>query len=76
MKNLTKKELMDLEVEITPSGFTLWMGKKGDPKRRWMLDGSLVKTDAEIRLGNFNMDYPFKAVYSSATHSITLKKES
>ena len=64
MKNLSKKDLKNLEVEITRSGFTLWMGKKGDVKRRWLIDGSLVKIDAEIRLGNLNMDYPFKAIYT------------
>ena len=52
-------DLESLRVEITEKGFTLWVTEKYKDKddkvqerEHWLLDGSLIKEDGVIRIGN------------------------
>lgn len=80
MKNLSKKELKALRVEINEvGGFTLWAfeekiinGKK-HKIRHWLIDGSCVTEDASIRISNSNC-YKINAIYDESENLIKLVK--
>lgn len=71
MKDLTKKELMSLEIVTNPSGFTIWIGKGNS--RRWVIDGSTIKETGSIDLGNQNSKY--FGISNQNIGNIVLKKK-
>lgn len=58
MNRASKKDLQNIEVEITEKGFVVWVKetKKINGKmvtcKHWILDGGLVQEDGIIHLGN------------------------
>jgi len=59
MKVVSKKDLKNITVEVNKNGgFTVWVTKKEKVNgkivafRHWIIDGSCIKEDGEIKLGN------------------------
>jgi hypothetical protein len=73
MKQLTKKELGFIEIEICETGFTLWIKESKDGIRHWLLDGSCVEETGVINLGNLNQ-YKYGIVYDSDNNDLIIKK--
>lgn len=50
-KTITKAMAKQLEVEVTRTGFTVWM-REGPKVRHWVLDGSDMVNDGIVRLSH------------------------
>lgn len=79
---LTKKDLKNLKISVNNNGgFTLWCTETIRTEKglreveHWLIDGSMVRKDAEIRLGNPGKLWKVKAVFNKATNSIILKRK-
>ena len=80
MKKATKRDLKKINVQTNKKGgFTVWITEKkeinGELKNieHWILDGSLIKEDAEIRLGNNNI-WKINAEFNKAENTIYVTK--
>ena len=75
---VSKKDLKNIEVELNEGGgFTVWVTEMkiiaGNNKkcRHWILDGSCIKEDGEIRIGNKRMGgWKLEAEYDKSSRSI------
>jgi hypothetical protein len=54
MKRLNKKQLSRIRVSTTESGFTVWIRDAEKGTEHWIVDGSLIKEDGEIRLSTIS----------------------
>lgn len=59
MIKVAKKDLKNIEVEVNKNGgFTVWVLEKKKVKgkmitfKHWIIDGSCIKEDGEIKLGS------------------------
>lgn len=59
MIKIAKKDLKNIDVEVNKNGgFTVWVLEKKKQKgrtithRHWIIDGSCIKEDGEIKLGS------------------------
>jgi hypothetical protein len=70
----SKKFLQDLEIEVSETGFVLWITEVVENKRvrHWLLDGSEVKEDGIIRLGS---KYNIKASINDNNNSVIITKK-
>lgn len=50
MRKLTSKELQRIRVDVQKKGFTIWIKDTDAGIEHWLIDGSLVKCDGEIRI--------------------------
>jgi hypothetical protein len=77
MKKAPKKVLKTIEVEINENGFTVWVqdiDKNGQLRKLWLIDGSMVREDGKIILGN--PDYwPINAEFNEKENSIIITKK-
>jgi len=73
--NFTKKELKTLEIDVTKTGFTVWIKElhEGKIRRHWLLDGSCIKEDGMVRITNPNI-WKFNAKYFPVENTIHLIK--
>lgn len=78
---LKKKHLKRIEVDVNENGgFTVWVTEKkvikGKKKsiKHWILDGSCIKEDGEIRLGNPDL-YKLNAEYRKVKNTIFVTKK-
>jgi hypothetical protein len=68
-KRLSQKELAKIEIQVSEKGFTVWVvedimvGKKKRKIKYWILDGSCLKEDGEIRFGRHGL-YNVNAVFN------------
>jgi hypothetical protein len=60
MKPIKKKYLKNIEIEVDNDGFAIWIKEK-DGTRHWLLDGSYLKQNGIIRMGQHYL-YRFHAV--------------
>jgi len=49
-KNASIEILETLEIDVSETGFTIWIIENG--RRHWIVDGSCIKEDGEIRYSN------------------------
>lgn len=78
---IKKKHLKSIQVEVGKNGgFTVWIEEKvivnGEKKKikHWILDGSNIKEDGEIRLGSPDI-YKLNAEYRKANNTIYVTKK-
>ena len=78
---IKKKHLKTIEVEVNKNGgFTVWITEKrkvnGQKKsiKHWILDGSCIQEDGEIRLGNCEVN-EINAVHRKQNNTIYVVKK-
>jgi len=77
---LAKKDLKNIEIKVTKKGFTVWVSEtniiNGEAKvfRHWLLDGSCLKEDGEIRIGTTE-DWNINAVYNDEAKSLSIMRK-
>jgi len=78
---IAKKDLKNIEVDVNDNGgFTVWITeeKKVNGKmktmKHWILDGSCIKGDGEIRLGS-NDVWKINAKYSEKDNTINVTRD-
>ncbi len=72
---LSKKKLKTLDIEVTEKGFTIWITEKlksGHIINHWLIDGSLVKENGQIQLGNDQCDYRYEVQYDPIERTINI----
>ena len=71
-----RKDLDRIEITTNSLGFTVWITEDvaGVTKKHWVIDGSMVKEDGEIRISNHPL-YEFGAKYNRDTSSIQIIKK-
>lgn len=74
---VSKKDLKNIEVELNEGGgFTVWVTEMkiiaGNNKkcRHWILDGSCIKEDGEIRIGSEIRNWKVEAKYDKSSRSL------
>ena len=74
---VSKKDLKNIEVELNEGGgFTVWVTEmkiiagKNKKCRHWILDGSCIKEDGEIRIGCELNNWKVEAKYDKSSRSI------
>ena len=74
---ISKKDLKNIEVELNENGgFTVWVTEvkriagKNKVCRHWIVDGSCIKEDGEIRLGNDTRTWKVEAKYDKSSRSL------
>ena len=74
MKTISKNKLRKIELDVTESGFTLWITESVNemPRKHWLIDASHFRDDGEIRLGGSIDHYKFEAVYDEKGNKIRL----
>tara|TARA_R110002074_G_scaffold388035_1_gene570440 strand:+ start:91 stop:333 length:243 start_codon:yes stop_codon:yes gene_type:complete len=78
---IAKRDLKNIEVDVNEDGgFTVWILEKKKVKgkmktmRHWIVDGSSIKEDGEIRLGS-NDVWKINAKYSEKDNSINVTRD-
>jgi hypothetical protein len=78
---IAKKDLKNIEVDVNENGgFTVWITEKkkvnGKMKtmKHWIVDGSCIKEDGEIRLGS-NDVWKINAKYSEKDNTINVTRD-
>lgn len=71
MREELKAPGKDVEVEITKSGFVVWVTEKGI--RHWVLDASTIRTSNMMTISRKNTWHKihFKTKLSSTAHGLT-----
>ena len=71
MKIASKKILKKLKVQVNKDGgFTVWLTDNKGSQKYWILDGSCVQEDGEVRLNNLKDDV--NAIYDANTNTIKI----
>ena len=80
--NVSTKDLKNIEVELNEGGgFTVWVTEmkiiagKNKKCRHWILDGSCIKEDGEIRIGNKLRGWKVEAEYDNSSRSLKIVRE-
>jgi hypothetical protein len=74
------KDLKNIEITTYNSGFTVWVkekvkiDKKYKTVKHWIVDGSCLMDDGEIRLGE-NGNWKINAEYNSESKSICITRK-
>lgn len=75
--NISTNDLKNIEVELSKSGgFTVWVTEikriagKNKKIRHWIVDGSCIKEDGEIRLGYDTRTWKIEAKYDKSSNSL------
>lgn len=78
---IKKKHLKTIEVEVNKEGgFTVWITEKKvingqkESVKHWILDGSCIKKDGKIRLGNSDYN-DINAVHREQDNTIYVVKK-
>ena len=70
----TKRDAQSLSItRIGKVGFTLWIKEPNGGVEHWLIDGSCVGEDFEIRIGK-ECNYKFIASYDKKENLIRIKK--
>ena len=65
-------KIKTISIEINKSGFTVWIFDKITNKKYWVIDGSNIKEDSKIRLGDSSNNYNIQAIYEKNSNVINL----
>jgi hypothetical protein len=68
-KIINKKKLGELEIQSNENGFVIWVNEEDN--RYWLVDGSLLKEEGKISLGN-TIDDKYFAEYNNIDGNIQL----
>jgi hypothetical protein len=69
---IAKQYLKDIQIEINKTGFTIWIYDPQSKCRHWIVDGSVVKTEGVIYLGDIVKEQAFQARYNKRSNTIRL----
>lgn len=74
---VSTKDLKNIEVELNKNGgFTVWVTEikriagKNKKCRHWIIDGSCIMEDGEVRIGNSTRTWKVEAKYDKSSRSL------
>ncbi len=71
-KTITKKMASTIEIEVSDTGFTLWLTE--GKNRYWLVDGSCVKDDGLIRIGRSDL-YRHRAEFDRDEDAVRITRK-
>lgn len=72
-KTITKKMAKTLEIQVSDTGFTVWI--RDGKIQHWVLDGSCLLKDGIVRLGCKDF-YKHGAEYDEALNEVRITRKS